>query len=241
MKLNFNNFVPAFCSFVTIIFNYFFVEISLIQKDGLLMIDKICNFLMKRVKQKMPEVDEERAEVIRYGFELIIGEVPKMILIFIIAALLGKLKYFLISIAIVCPYRIFSGGIHFKTHIGCLISTALLYLGNVFFCEWFSFSNLYIKLIFAIGVYIFSTIMIILYAPADTDTVPILIKRDRKIAKVKAIIWVTIIVSLSFVFKNMTISNLCIFGVLFQTLTIMKISYRIFNIKLGYLEYEKSL
>ena len=107
------------------------------------MINKICDFLMERVKQKMPEVDDERAEVIRYGFELIIGEVPKMILIFLIAILLGKLKYFLISIAIVCPYRTFSGGIHLKTHIGCLISTFLLYLGNVFFCEWFKFGNFY--------------------------------------------------------------------------------------------------
>ena len=47
----------------------------------------------KRVKQKMPEVDDERAEVIRYGFELIIGEVPKMILIFLIAILIENLLH----------------------------------------------------------------------------------------------------------------------------------------------------
>lgn len=205
------------------------------------MINKICDFLMERVKQKMPEVDEERAEVIRYGFELLIGEVPKMILIFFIAILLGKLKYFLISIAIVCPYRTFSGGIHLKTHIGCFISTALLYLGNVFFCGWFNFNNMYIKLVSVITIFIFSIVMIILYAPADTDTVPILIKKDRKRAKIKSIIWITIILSLSFIFKDNTICNLCIFGVLFQTLTIMKLSYKIFNVKLGYLEYEKGL
>ena len=205
------------------------------------MINKICDYLMERVKQKMPEVDDERAEVIRYGFELIIGELPKMLLIFLIAILLGKLKYFLISIAIVCPYRTFSGGIHLKTHLGCLISTFLLYLGNVFFCEWFNFGNFYIKLISVIFVYVFSIIMIILYAPADTDTVPILIKKDRKIAKIKSVIWITMILSLSFIIKDKTICNLCIFGVLFQTLTIMKLSYKIFNVKLGYLEYEKSL
>ena len=31
------------------------------------MIDKICDKLMKRIRAKMPEVDDERAEVIKYG------------------------------------------------------------------------------------------------------------------------------------------------------------------------------
>lgn len=205
------------------------------------MIEKICDILMNRVRQKMPDIDEERAEVIRYGFELLIGEVPKIMLIFIIALILGKIKYFLISMAIICPYRTFSGGIHLKTHIACFVSTTLLYLGNVFFCEWFNFNTFYPKLITIIITYIFSIIMIILYAPADTDTVPILVKKDRKRAKIKSIIWITIVLCLSLIFKDRTISNLCIFGVLFQTLTIMKISYKIFNVKLGYLEYEKGL
>ena len=37
------------------------------------MIDKICDKLIKRIRVKMPEVDDERAEVIKYGLELIIG------------------------------------------------------------------------------------------------------------------------------------------------------------------------
>ena len=205
------------------------------------MINKICDFLMERVKQKMPEVDEERAEVIRYGFELLIGEVPKMLLIFLIALILGKIKYFIISLAIICPYRTFSGGIHLKTHIACFITTTLLYLGTVFFCEWISFNSLQMQLITTVIIYLFSIMMIILYAPADTDTVPILIKKERKRAKIKSIIWITIVLGLSFVFNDKTIRNMCIFGVLFQTLTIMKLSYKIFNVKLGYLEYEKGL
>ena len=70
--------------------------------------------------------------------------------------------------------------------------------------------------------------------PANPNSSPI-------IAKIKSVIWITMILSLSFIIKDKTICNLCIFGVLFQTLTIMKLSYKIFNVKLGYLEYEKSL
>ena len=205
------------------------------------MIEKICDMLMNRVKKKMPEVDEERAEVIRYGFELLIGEVPKMIIIFLIALVLGKLKYFLFSIMIICPYRAFSGGIHFKTHIACVISTTLLYIGNVYLSELFELNNWYIKITIIIILYLYSISMILLYAPADTDYVPILRKRDRKLGKIKSIMWVTLILGISFFIKNPTIVNMCIIGIFIQTLTIMKISYKIFNVKLGYLEYEKSL
>jgi len=205
------------------------------------MVEKICNILMERVKLKMPEIDEERAEIIRYGFELIIGEIPKMILIFLLALLLGKFKYFLISLAIICPYRIFSGGVHLKTHIGCLTMTTMLYLGSVYFCEIFCFEDLLSKVVTVVCISIFSTIMIILYAPADTDTVPILINKERRKCKIKSIIWVNGMLFVSFFIRDDVISNLCIFGILFQTLTITKLTYKLVGAKFGYLEYEKSL
>ena len=48
------------------------------------MIEKICEILTKRIQKEMPDVDDKRAEVINYGLQLIIGEIPK---IFIILAL----------------------------------------------------------------------------------------------------------------------------------------------------------
>ena len=52
------------------------------------MIKEICESLTKKIRQEMPEIDDERAEVIQYGLELIIGEVPKIILLFVIAIIL---------------------------------------------------------------------------------------------------------------------------------------------------------
>jgi len=83
--------------------------------------------------------------------------------------------------------------------------------------------------------------MIILYAPADTDTVPILINKERRKCKIKSIIWVNGMLFVSFFIRDDVISNLCIFGILFQTLTITKLTYKLVGAKFGYLEYEKSL
>ena len=67
------------------------------------MIDKFCAYLTKKIRKEMPEVDDERAEVIMYGLQNIIGELPKGIIILIIAYILGIFKFTVISIL---PLRI---------------------------------------------------------------------------------------------------------------------------------------
>ena len=56
------------------------------------MIDTICTFLTNRIRKEMPEIDDERAEVINYGLQNIVGEIPKIFLLFIIAYILGMFK-----------------------------------------------------------------------------------------------------------------------------------------------------
>lgn len=41
------------------------------------MVDSICGFLINRMRKEMPEIDDERAEVIKYGLENLIRGVTK--------------------------------------------------------------------------------------------------------------------------------------------------------------------
>ena len=52
------------------------------------MIDKFCAYLTEKIRKEMPEVDDERAEIIMYGLQNIIGELPKGIIILLIAYIL---------------------------------------------------------------------------------------------------------------------------------------------------------
>ena len=204
------------------------------------MIDKICDKLMKRIRAKMPEVDDERAEVIKYGLELIIGELPKMFLLFVIAWLLGIFKYALISFAIILPYKLVSGGVHLKTHIGCILGTSLLYCGNVFISKYINITDIKNQIIFSAIILIFAIIMISLYAPADTENVPILRKKERAKKKIISYIIVTAMIIISFLVKDRVISNMFRVGVLLQSIMISKLTYNIFKVKFGYLEYIKT-
>lgn len=204
------------------------------------MISKICSKIMRRIRAKMPEVDDERAEVIQYGLEILIGEVPKTFIIIFIAWILGVLEYTIISIFIILPYRAFSGGIHLKTHVGCVIGTTAFYCGNAYISKIVNFPNFITRLIFSVFVLIFSFIMITLYAPADTENVPILRKSERKRKKICSYITAIAMTIISFFIKNQIISNMIIIGMLLQSLVISKTAYRIFKVKLGYLEYIKT-
>ena len=204
------------------------------------MIDKICDKLMKRIRAKMPEVNDERAEVIKYGLELIIGELPKMFLLFIIAWLLGIFKYAFISFAIILPYKLVSGGVHLKTHIGCILGTSLLYCGNVFISKYINITDIKNQIIFSAIILTFAIIMISLYAPADTENVPILRKKERAKKKIISYIIVTAMIIISFLVKDRVISNMFRVGVLLQSIMISKLTYNIFKVKFGYLEYIKT-
>ena len=96
------------------------------------MIDKICDYLTNKIKKQMPDVDDERAEVINYGLQILLGEVPKFFIMLLIAYILGLLKLSLITFLILMPYRGASGGFHLKTHIGCIVTTTAFYCGVAF-------------------------------------------------------------------------------------------------------------
>ena len=101
------------------------------------MIDKFCDYLIRKMKLKMPEIDDERAEVIKYGLEIMLGEIPKVFIMAAIAAILGIFKWTIICFLVMLPYRMYSGGFHLKTHIGCIIGTSIMYIGNAFISQQF--------------------------------------------------------------------------------------------------------
>ena len=197
------------------------------------MIDKFCAYLTKKIRKEMPEVDDERAEVIMYGLQNIIGELPKGIIILMIAYILGIFKLTVIAILIIAPYRCVSGGVHMKTHIGCIIYTLLLYSGSSLLGKYIVLTG-NVKIVLAIAVWIFCMIMIKLYAPADNENLPILRKKERKQKQILSYIIITSEILIAIFIKNTTISGIIIFGDFIQTLTITRIAYKVTHNKYGH-------
>lgn len=201
------------------------------------MIYKICMFLTNRIRREMPEIDDERAEVINYGLQNIVGEIPKIFIMLGIAYLLGIFKWALFTFIVLIPYRGASGGVHLKTHIGCIVFTTLFYCAIPFVSQYIILSQI-VKYIVIAGIWIFGMIMIKLYAPADTENVPILSKKDRRKKQLISYITFSLGLIIAVFIKDNTISNILILGNLVQTITITKFVYKLTNNKYGYEVYE---
>lgn len=204
------------------------------------MVETICNKLTAQIRKEMPDVDDERAEVINYGLQLVFGEIPKTVILLLIAWALGVLKYTLFALLLILPYRTVSGGVHLKTHIGCIVATTIMYTGNAFLSQYITWHPIYLKYITICLIWLFSIIMIKKYAPADTEDVPILRKKERKMKKNLSYIIMTITLIFGVFIKNNIIANILIIGTLFQTISITKFVYKITKNKYGYLEYIKT-
>ena len=200
------------------------------------MLDKICTFLTNKIRKEMPEVDDERAEVINYGLQNIIGEFPKIILVFIIAYILGIFKWTLFTFIILFVYKGASGGIHLKTHLGCILFTTAFYCLIPFVSQYFELTGV-VKYITTLFIWIFGMIMIKLYAPADTESVPILQNKVRKKKRIVSYISFSVGLLIALLINNSMISNIIILSHFIQTLTITKIAYRLTKSKYGYEVY----
>ena len=203
------------------------------------MIDKICLFLTHKIQEEMPDVDNERAEIINYGLHLLIGELPKNCIILGLAYVLGIFKLTLLTVILLLPYRVVSGGFHLKTHLGCIIGTTLIYCGIAKISCYIIFYNQILKYIITLLVWIFGIIMIHLYAPADTENVPILSKKERKHKKILSYIFLSIALAISCIISNKEISNILLLSYFVQSISITKFAYKITNNKYGYEVYNE--
>lgn len=203
------------------------------------MIDKFCDYITKKIKEKNPDMGEEKILVVDFGVKLIFGELPKILLLFIVGFLLGIGWYTLLAFLLLCPYRSFTGGFHLKTHLGCMICTIILYCGPVILAKYITMEPQYVKYMVTALIGIIGIALIAKYAPADTEYIPIISKRERKRKKISSFISLAILIAIILFVPDKTISNMLLYGVFLQTLTITKIAYKITKNKYGHEEYEK--
>ena len=202
------------------------------------MIEKFCNYILEKMRKKLPEITDEKAEIILYGLQLLIGEVPKMFILFGISFLLGFGPYMVFAYIAIMPYRAASGGFHLHTHLGCIIGSSIFYYGNVILSKFLVLSDIQKYILIGLSL-IFGILMVSLYAPADTENVPIISKKERKNKKILSYITLIITLVVAIFVQDRILSNILIIGILIQTISITRIAYKITNNKYGYEVYAK--
>lgn len=196
------------------------------------MKEKILNISINKIKKKYPNYDDDKLEVITYGLEALYITISKTIVIFTIALILGIIKEVFLILIFYNIIRTTAFGMHAKKSSHCYIISTVLFIGMGLICKYIDI-NLYVKLILAI----ISFITLIIYAPADTYKRPLINERKRKNYKILTIINSLIYIFLIIIFRDKTISNYLLVGILDASLMIHPLTYRMFQ--LPYNNYKK--
>ena len=204
------------------------------------MIEKLCNYILEKMKKKMPEIDDEQAEIITYGLQMIIGEIPKIFVLFGVGFLIGVGWYMLFAYFAMLPYRAMSGGFHLKTHLGCIVGTVLFYYGNIIISNLLYLDNIQKYILIGLT-FIFGMLMVSMYAPADTENVPIISKHERRKKKILSYFTLSLTLIAAAFVPDRVLSNILIIGTIIQSLSITRLAYKITKNKYGYEVYVEEL
>ena len=193
-----------------------------------IVLNKMMNFVDNGSYTK------EELEKIHYGFECIYIFITKGIVIFTIAYFLGILKYTALFSLFFGLIRSFACGLHAKSSISCLIFSTLLFIIIPYLCK-----VLVLNKIINIILLFVSTVLIYIYAPADTKKRPIINQNKRKRQKYISIsIALSYIIASIFIEKGLILNTLS-FSLTLESIMILPITYKIF--KLPYNNYKSYL
>ena len=126
--------------------------------------DKLLNHIMAFLHQN-DEIDEEQAEIIRYGLELVLLKVIFLIATLIIGILMKSFWECLTFMILFMLLRSYAGGYHAQTRMQCFIQSMLTVAIVI---SALKFMNIYIALTLFI-IALISLPFIWLLSPVDTE------------------------------------------------------------------------
>lgn len=194
---------------------------------------KFVVYCLNQFKKKR-DVSSSDERIVSYSLEALYSLITKMLVVVIIAFFIGTLKETLWIILFYSILRTFSFGIHASSNLKCWISTLTMYIVIPLLIKYLYFPINYYYLIF-----ILSSIIIIVFSPADTPKRP-LIKEDKRFRN-KAFVSITLCVflSISFMISNELILNSLLFAIIVQAVCVNPLTYKLTNTQFNNYKYYK--
>ena len=142
--------------------------------------------------------DINKYEKIKYALSCILGEVEKFILLFSVFSIVSMQRTFLFIFLVLVSMRVFMGGSHRKTTLGCFFQSFLSFVVMILIDKYYAMTA------FRFFVYIFAIISVVVFAPVSRQIqFKKSYKRKFKIrAMVVLMFWITISAGLKSSYEN---------------------------------------
>lgn len=184
---------------------------------------------------KYLKYDDMGIDKLKYGLESLYMSITKLLVISIIAFILGIFKEFLITLLLFNIIRFFGFGVHAGNSTICLLFSSFLFVGISFLFTKISFSIYFLLLL-----EIISSLVLLIYAPADTVKRPLPNKKKRKIRKTLTIVVAIIYIVLTIIIK-VPLSNFLCSALILEAIMVSPLTYKFLNQPYrNYLNYKKA-
>lgn len=174
---------------------------------------------------KNKQYTQDEIDIMAYGLETIYLTVTKLVVIFLTAYVLGIFKEMILLLLTYNVIRSQAFGIHASKSIYCLISSLVMFIGGALICKY-----CVIPFEIMVSIAIFCNVCLLLYAPADTHKRPLVNVKKRKRFKFVSFTFGIVYTILIILFRDYSIVNYLLFGMIEAIIMILPITYKIFNL-----------
>ena len=199
------------------------------------MKELVVNGIMNNIT-KYYDYDNTKISEIKYGIESLYLTITKTIIIFILAILLNITKELMLLFVFYSLIRLTGFGVHAKKSWHCWVSSLTIFVLIPILIKYVTLNE---KLI--IISYTIFNLLLLMYAPADTEKRPLIKKNKRILYKVLTIIITISYLIYSIIYKeNTMIINTLYFSILLEVILILPCTYKLFGVKYNnYKNYKK--
>lgn len=199
------------------------------------MKELVVNGIMNNIT-KYYDYDNTKISEIKYGIESLYLTITKTIIIFIISFILNITKELMLLFVFYSLIRLTGFGVHAKKSWHCWVTSLITFILIPLLIKYVTLNKEFIIISYTIF-----TLLLLEYAPADTEKRPLINKKRRIIYKVLTILLVISYLVYSLIQKdNITIINTLYFSILLETLLVLPCTYKLFGVKYNnYKNYKK--
>ena len=188
------------------------------------MRSKIINSIMEQIK-KYNDFNDIKLQEIKYGLETVYLTIVKTIIYILIALLLNTIKELLFFILTYGLLRLTGFGVHAKKSIHCWVSSTIIFVIIPLLIKYIMINP---NIIYAIS--IIFTIVLIIYAPADTEKRPLINRKKRIRYKiVTSVISITYIILIILINDNFVKHEL-LYSLVLEGFLVTPFSYKLFGV-----------
>ncbi|GFZ32187.1 putative AgrB-like protein [Clostridium zeae] len=204
--------------------------------NDMTIMEKLADKIAMKIN-KVIQKDGIELQKVKLGIEILLINISKFILIFLISVKLHLVIETTIITIVLGAIRSKAFGLHAKNSIVCTITSLMLYVIGGYMSNLVQVNRYIIFCIFII-----INIALYMYAPADTEYHPLIGQALRKSLKKKAVITGVILMMLALMSTNYIVTNLITLASIFEVLSILPITYKVLNRRYNnYEQYEESI